>query len=440
MEVLYIAGGALFVPLFIAIGAIGLLGASLSIEAGALATETVTRRSFPAAWNSRRHKRHACKVSRAVGANASSRLRLWLRFLTAPAIFYWSRWLSLAAVGSVVTIIAIPAMNYLLFEHCLRLALRGVEQSHGIVVAYQSAEGNWLTGHAGLSAARVQRQGHVISDFDLSIGRLNLDWDVRKFISRQLAFESVVVSGVRGRYTKTGTRNSSSQPPRRNYTIDRLTINDAKFDFVDRSRPQRVMNVPLEVSSLDVDDYRSRWPLFDVMFRSNTRGTVYGRPFEITNRTAGEAHESVFKVTDLPLSLLGQRISAPLGGRVDGLVDADIRTHWQPQDESTDLKMHCQLLAHNFTMYMPNNPIARAAGPAMASRAPRNVPLEFDLVMNKQSFDGQTSLLSTGILERIGEEAGRQRRQASPKSRNGVDRAFGRFHSGIRSLIKPGGR
>lgn len=438
MEVLYIAGGALFVPLFITIGAIGLLGVSLSIEAGALATETVTRKSFPAAWNSRRHKRHAGKVARANGASASSRLKIWLRFLTAPAIFYWSRWLALAAGGLLITIIAIPAMNYLLFEHCLRLALRGIEQSRGIVVTYQSAEGNWLTGRAELSAARVQRQGHVISDFDLSIGRVNLNWDVRKYLSRQLAFESVAVRSVRGQYTKTGTRSSSQ--PRRHYTIDRLTINDAKLDFVDRSRPPRVLNVPLEVASLEVDNYRSHWPLFDVMFRSNTRGTVYGRPFEITSRTAAEANESVFKVTDLPLSLFGQRISAPLGGRVDGLVDADIRTRWLPQDESTDLKMRCQLLAHNFTMYMPNNPIARAAGPAMASRVPRNVPLEFDLVMNKQSFDGQSSLLATGVLERIGDEASRQRRQMSPKSSNGVDKTFRRFGAGVRSLIKPGGR
>jgi hypothetical protein len=434
MEVLYIAGGALVVPLFIAIGAIGLLAASLSIEAGALATETVTLRSFPAAWNSRRHKRHTGKAARVKGANVSSRLR----FLTAPAIFYWSRWLALASGGLLITIIAIPAMNYLLFEHCLRLALRGVERSYGIVVTYQSADGNWLIGRAELSAAGVQRQGHVVSDFDLSIGRLHLDWDVRKFISRELAFESVTVSSVRGRVTQNGKRDPSQ--PRRHYTIDRLTISDVQVDFVDRSRQARIMRVPIQVTSLEIDDYRNRWMVFDVLFRSQTRGTIYGQPFEITSRAAAEAHESVFKVTDLPLSLLGQRVSAPLGGRVDGLVDAEIRTQWHPQDESTELKMHCRMLAHNFTMYMPNNPIARAAGPAMASRVPKNVPLEFDLVMSKQSFDGQTSLLATGILESIGKEASQQRRPVSSKSNVRMDRTFRRFGNGVRSLIKPGGR
>jgi hypothetical protein len=199
--------------------------------------------------------------------------------------------------------------------------------------------------------------------------------------------------------------------------------------------------VPLQFTSLEVDDYRSRWALFDVLFRSHTRGTVYGRPFEITSRSAAEANEAVFTVTDLPLSLLGRRISAPLGGRVDGLVDANIQTRWQPSDESTELKMHCSLLAHDFTMRMPNNPIARAAGPAMASRVPRNVPLEFDLVMSKQSLEGQTSLIDTGILDRIGEEASRERRQMSPSKSSGrMDKTFRRFSSGVRSLIKPGGR
>lgn len=436
MEVLYIAGGGLLVPLFIAIFAIGLLGASVAIEVGALATETVTLRSFPAAWDSRRHKRHA--VDRAADrANGSSRLRLWLRFLTAPTIAYWSRWLALAAGGLIVTVVAIPALNVLLFEHCLRLALRGVEKSHGIVVTYQAAEGNWLKGRAELREARLERRGHIISDFDLTVDRLYVDADAGKVISGEFAIETVVASSVRGQYTKNAKRNST-QSRRQPYTIDRLTIEDAKFEFVDRSRPPRVMSVPLQLTSLEVDNYRSRWALFDVLFRSQTRGTVYGRPFEITSREAAEAHESVFKVTDLPLELVGQRVRAPLGGRVDGFVDANIRTTWQ--DESTELKMHCSLLAHNFTLYMPNGPLQRAAGSAMASRVPRTMPMEFDLAMNKSTFDGQTSLLATGILESIGNEASRQRRPVSSRPRNGVDRAFHRFGAGVRSLVKPGGR
>jgi hypothetical protein len=438
MEVLYIAGGALVVPLFIAMAAIGLLGVGLAIEVGALATETVTRRSLPAAWTSRRHKRHAIKKASAKGAKDWSRLRLQLRFLTAPAIAYWWRWLALAAGGALIAVAAIPTMNYLLFEHCLRLALRGVKQSHGIVVTYQSAEGNWLKGRAELRGARLERRGHQISDFDLTVNRLQMDCDARKAIAGQFAFESVVANSVRGQYTKIGKRSGTG--PRRHYTIDRLTIGDLQLDYVDRSRPPRVMQVPLEVASLEVDNYRSRWALFDVLFRSQTQGTIYGRPFAITSRAGAEANESVFKVTDLPLSLLGQRISAPLGGRVDGVVDADIRTLWQPQDESTELKMNCRLLAHNLTLYMPNGALQRAAGSAMASRVPRSVPMEFNLAMNKQAFDGQTSLLETGILESIGQEASRQRRPMSSRSNNGINKTFGRFSSGVRSLIKPGGR
>jgi hypothetical protein len=237
---------------------------------------------------------------------------------------------------------------------------------------------------------------------------------------------------------QTGKRDPSLS--RRYFTIGRLTIQDAQLDCVDRSRPPRVMQVPLQLSSLEAHDFRSRWRVFDVLFRSNSRGTIYGRPFEITSRSAPDAHESVFKVTELPLALSGRRISAPLGGRVDGLVNADIHTRWQPQDESTELKMHCRLLAHSFTMYMPNNPIARAAGPAMASRVPRNVPMEFDLALDKRAFDGETSFLATGILERIGEEASRQRRPVSSKPTTRMDKTLRQFQRGVRSLIKPGGR
>jgi hypothetical protein len=433
MEALYIAGGALLLPLAVAIAAIGLLAAGLAIEAGALATKTFTLRSLPAAWTSRRQKRYATAAELTDGAKAWSRLQ----FLRAPAIAYWSRWLALAAGGLLVTIVAIPAMNYLLFEHCLHLALRGIEKAHGIVVSYESAEGNWLVGRAELRGARLERRGHAISDFDLAVDRLDVDCHARRIISGEFAIESVVVNNVRGRFTKNGKRDPSL--PRQHYTIDRLSIGEMQLDYVDRSRPPRVLRVPLAVTSLEVDGYRSRWALFDVLFRSHTRGTVYGRPFEITSQASAEANEAAFNVTGLPLSLLGRRISAPLGGRVEGLVDANIQTRWQPEDDSTELKMHCGLLAHNFTMRMPNNPIARAAGPAMASRVPRNVPLEFDLVMNEEAFDGQTSLLDTGLLERIGDEASRQGRPATSRS-NSSNNAFSRFSSGIRSLIKPGGR
>jgi hypothetical protein len=432
MEALYIAGGALLLPLVIAIAAIGLLAAGLAIEAGAIATKTFTLRSFPAAWTSRRNKRHATAAEFTDGAKAWSRLQ----FLRAPTIVYWSRWLALAAGGLLITIVAIPAMNYLLFEHCLHLALRGIERAHGIVVTYESADGIWLAGRAELRGARLERRGHAISEFDLAVDRLNVDCDAKKIISGEFAIESVVVTSVRGRFTKTGKRDPSL--PRQHYTIDRLTIGDMQLDIVDRSRPPRILRVPLQVTSLEIDGYRSRWALFDVLFRSQTQGTVYGRPFEITSQASAEANEAVFKVTGLPLSLLGRRISAPLGGRVEGLVNANIQTRWQPQGESKELKMHCGLLAHNFTMRMPNNPIARAAGPAMATRVPRNVPLEFDLVMNEEAFDGQTSLLDSGILERIGEEASRQRRPVTSRSTSG--NPFSRFSSGVRSLIKPGGR
>ena len=438
MEALYIAGGALLIPLFIAVAAIGLVAASVAIECGQLASETVTLRSFPAAWASRRHKRHALKAASTRGTNAWSRLRLRLRFWTAPAIEYWSSWLLLAADALLITILAIPLVNSLLFDHCLLLALRGIEQAHGIVVTYESAEGNWFKGRAELRRAQFKRQGHSISDFDLTVDRLNVDADASKIIAGQLAFEYVAITNVRGQFMQTG--KPDPKQPRRLYSISRLTINDASWEYVDRSRPPALMRVPLQVVSLEVEDYRSRWALFDVLFRSDTRGTIYGRPFEITSRPSAHGCESVFKAADLPLELMGQRISAPLGGQVDGLVDADIRTHWQPEDDSTDLNMHCRLLAHNFTVHMPNGLVQRAARPAMVSRIPRNMSMEFDLVMNERVFDGQTSILATGILDSIGERATQQRRQVSPKPSNGVDRAFRRFGAGVRSLLNPRGR
>ena len=188
METVFIAGGALLAPLFVAIAAIGLLGTSATIEIGALATQTVRMRSLPAAWDARRQKRYSVKTASTGRAKRSSWWRSWLRFLRAPAIAYWTWWLALAAAGIAITVVAVPGLNYLLFEHCLRLALRGVERSHGMVVTYQSADGNLLKGCANLRGARLQRHGNAASNFDVTVARLDVDCDARKLISGQFAF------------------------------------------------------------------------------------------------------------------------------------------------------------------------------------------------------------------------------------------------------------
>ena len=117
---------------------------------------------------------------------------------------------------------------------------------------------------------------------------------------------------------------------------------------------------------------------------------------------------------DLPVYLLSGYFAGPLGWLVDGRVDVDVTTRWQPDDNDPELDMQCHLVAHDFTAELPEELAGltrTVVEPAVAAlnTTQENLPIEFDLKMRKDAFEGQLSPFAAGLAEAISQASDRKR-------------------------------
>lgn len=440
MEALLVAIAALFtllVPAVLAAAEAAVLGLSALIELIALLIEAAATGSLEAARKSRREKRQRAAAAPAAPAESKSP---FYRAITSPLVTRWTRRITIASsVLLAITVVISLALNFAFFEWFVRLALQGAERRSGIAITFDEASGNLFTGHVELRGARLVRQGNPVSDFDLTINRFDLNADVFKVLAGERVFDDVTAEGVRGAFTKTGKRDPNR--PRRDFTVGLLKISDVKITFSDLSRVERKVEVPFDLASLQVADFRSRWTAFDVLFRSTCDGQLGGQPFQITNRPAGELHETYWQGQGLPIHVVGDYFSGPLAWLVDGRLDINATTKWKPADDNPQLDMHCQLVAHDFKAGPPPQlkPVERAMlEPAFAllNRNSANLPLELDLVMHKNDFDGQLTIMKSELMEAIGGAAETKLKDILPRVEERLDSTLDRVRTGVQGIIR----
>jgi hypothetical protein len=417
MEILVVALAALatvLIPLMVVMAEVALLGVTALVELGMFLWQWLSTGSLDAAREARQTRRESTATVRR-----------------------WAWWAMAASSGVLAaTLVAIVALNFLCFEWFVRRALRTAEKPSGIAVTFAQAEGNLFSGRIALRDAKFTRHGHPVSDFDLTAAKFDVDADVWQLLAGNFAFEVVSIAGVRGQFTRTGKRDPTL--PRRRFTIGQLTVDDVAVEVTDASRPPHELAVPFEVTSLAIADFRSWWAAFDVLFRSTSQGLLDGEPVEITHRQVGEVEETVWSAQDMPIHVLSGYFAGPLGWLVDGRVDVDVTTRWLPPDDQPELEMHCHLVARGFAAEVPEGLAALeriVVEPAVAvlNRSQANLPIEFDLVMNKAAFMGQLSPLAAGLAAAISEASAQKLTQLFPNAVEKIGERVERIRNRLRA-------
>lgn len=339
---------------------------------------------------------------------------------------------------AVAAVVLLFALNTFAFEWAVRRALAAGEKKSGIAADFASADGNLFIGRVNLKNATFVRHGHQVSDFDLEVERLDLNADVWKLLAGQTVFEEVHVDGVRGTFTRTGKQDPLM--PRRQFAIDQLTVNNVSLEVADHSRPPYEVSVPVEIDSLQIADFRSKWAAFDMLFRSTCQGLIEGQPFTIVNRPAddGTLHETQWIARDLPVYVLGGFATGPLSWLVDGRLDVDVTTRWRPDDNDAELEMHCHLVAHGFTADVPDQlkVLQKVVEPTLnaLNEANTRLPIEFDVTMSKDAFRGQLSPLAAGLADVFAQATAKSFTTLLPNAAQQIGETVDRFRSRIQEL------
>ncbi len=329
--------------------------------------------------------------------------------ITRQWVKQWSRRATVAGgVLLLVTAAGIGIATFFFFEHIVRWSLRGLEQRHGVTIAFESADGNLFTGAVRLRGAHLVRAQHPVSEFDVTIQELQADIDLSALWQRRLEFQSVAARGIRGDYSRVGPQ--PDQLPCRGFIVQQLAIEDAQLTWHDVTQPDRPIHLDIEVDSLETAPFRSQWAAFDVLFRTTARGRIAGGPFRISTREVPDGRETHWNAQGLPVSLAGAYLGGPFSWITEGTLNVDVVDRWSLPEDELDIDMDWKLVLKDIRAEAPADlpvPAQAVAGQFVKylNEHPREVPLAFSVTINRREFSGRMSPPLEFLMRVLGDAA-----------------------------------
>lgn len=308
--------------------------------------------------------------------------------------------------------LAVLGFNSFLVEPCLRFALGRVEARTGTAIGFEKATGNLVTGELAVTGVRLERKAEGRNQFELKVGNLSADVAMLRFFDPEWCFDSVHLTGLKGRFTVVARDKAATPLPegRKVFNAERITVASAEIEHVNLRDGGEPITVVLD--SGRVDGYRSDWSLYDLLFRSTLEGKIDGQPFRIEGTDEGGKRKTLWDLRGLPVGKWKGAVSGPLGALRSGRIDCQVVSRWPLGDPRT-IDQEWRLVVQDGTA----DPAAGGGGlSAVATRAAvgwllsksRNVPLEFPVQLTRDRFDGAESLADAGLLDAVSKAAGQK--------------------------------
>ncbi|MFK8014762.1 MAG: hypothetical protein AB8G17_04935 [Gammaproteobacteria bacterium] len=326
-----------------------------------------------------------------------------------------ARTVSVVALGLAVLIfLTIFIVNQFFFSDAVRRVLTTVENRSGISTACRDIDGSLFFGKIDLRDCSIRRSTHDASTFDLTVTHLFVDVSLLSLIGTT-DIESVNVAGVNGWATR--HRPASSEPesdehkikPRRAFDIEQLDVSDINLTITGTNPDDNPFEIQIVVDELHSSPLRSGLALFDILFRSNARGSIAGAPFDISTQRLPEGRTTAWRAQNVPVASLGALTGGPLSWFSDGVVDVNVDDQWQ-RDGALDIALKWQLNFHDVAVNPPpgSGAFTRLASKpvtAYINRLDGEFPLAFEMVINEDQFEYASSAAAAGLWSAVGDAA-----------------------------------
>ncbi|MEL6448521.1 MAG: hypothetical protein AAFQ62_11290 [Pseudomonadota bacterium] len=308
----------------------------------------------------------------------------------------------LAGLSGLV-LVAVLVVNLFFFEQAVQFVFDRVAQRKGITTACDTIDGSLLTGRVQLGNCDIKRREHPVSTFDLQVAEIDLDLRIASmFGTAQL--DTARVTGLAGTVF-TDRRAAADQPPRdrprREFEIDELLVTDVRIAVTGVNSSGNPFSVPIAVERLESTPLRSKFLLFDVLFRANAAGNLAGAPFELASSGTAERRRTEWRATQVPVASLADVVGGALGWFSDGFVDVYVEDDWEAT-ASTSLDLDWQLEFSGLEVTPPpgTGRVARIASVPLAKLVngyEGSIPLEFGLDLKEDQFALRYSLSAAGV-------------------------------------------
>jgi hypothetical protein len=283
----------------------------------------------------------------------------------------WWRWLSIiTASGAACVLAAMLVINQWFISDIVRMLLRKQQERTGISVVANSISGNLFSGYFQARGLRILTDETSANQIDIDVQSVSIEIDVWRVLATPLVIHGMTIEGMSGRYVRgIGEKTYSTQQDAnatvpdeierkeltelthqkvksgRAFSISDFNLTNLDVIYGDARRPHS-SPLPVAVNYMKVQSLRSEWAIFDVLFRSNTKGAIVHQPFSIS--TSGDAlgRDTQWHVDGLPVEVLADHIGGPFALLTAGTADVHVVDHWRRVQDRLVLVMDWSVIFH----------------------------------------------------------------------------------------------
>ncbi|MDR1485671.1 MAG: hypothetical protein LBT09_12730 [Planctomycetaceae bacterium] len=280
----------------------------------------------------------------------------------------------------------ITIANIFFFESLVRFSLRQAESRTNIAIKFDKAKGSFWTGNIQLNGVTVSRQNHKISNLEFKGETVEIDLSMSHLLGWSFVFESVKIAGFKGTWEQVGKRTNLK--PRKNFRIDRLSMNDIQLNFTDRTLAKEPFQTVIKLDTIESMPLRSNLAVFDVLFRSRGRGSINDIPFVVDS----EKGKHFYRMNDLPIEFFAKFA----GGMLDWFDKGKIDLLIEDKLSNGEVSIHWNVTLHDFHVKVPegtNIKVKAATLPLVLflNHESKRLPLDFDLRITEDEFHFKSS-------------------------------------------------
>lgn len=315
-----------------------------------------------------------------------------------PRRIGWTLLISTLLFGLFVILI-----NTVFFDATLRHLMNRIEEKTGISVTYDSAEGNYFSGRITFLGLKAIRKDHSTSNFDLKTSHVNTDVDMGSIFSSTIRIESLEISDLEGSFQRVAPPSESRFTS--DFEIERFVLDGANIGYEDHSRGEPSVKAHLAVKHMDCQKLRGPLAVFDLLLRSNMDGAIDGIPVAITTQGDATGRTTAWKTGKIPLALVREYVGGPFEWIKSGSVEVDVDDSWR-MVSSTEIDMHWKIVLRDIQAEVPSNLPASTKAIAEAfvkylNEHAKELPIEFNVTINENQFEGTWSLEAAGLSKEI---------------------------------------
>ncbi len=314
-----------------------------------------------------------------------------------------------------IGLIGVVSIEFIGADPMLRWALKDLTPKTGIEVTFDQVSGGFLRGTLEATNIKLKRTDNDYSNFDLACDKATCRFSIWTILWSRTSFESVTLEHVTGRYERVKSQITRSN--QKTFEIRKFSATNCDLEIVDHSGsgepspPYRI-----HIATMESERMRSRWVLFDTLFRSNITGTIEGHPVSITSQPNQEGSTVRWEMSRLPVSIVGDHLKGPFRwideGSVDVVMNADVPSDAMPRGT---LAMKWQLGFHEIHASLPDglNLAMRTVAQLAVNELNRKIDglkIEFDAKL--PMVNGVAVFSSDAILDSLWEEIGASARDS----------------------------